>query len=253
MQLGLHTCGDVTHGEQAHARVPVHRPLEGLTVGLAAVVHEPGVIPLGAGVDDAVLQGTTWASRPVARPALTRGSACTDGGVELETVVSHGCSDGTPPNQSCFSGSRRAGQRHEERPSTGERAAERERSGVTPPPRGTRPWGRDRPAEESDKPAGPARPAAGHTSQEDTGLHSGGGRPSRRCSENRPSLLRCPGEGPSLPDLWGLSSEARDGSQACGSASTSPQARGHQGRPSCLLFKPPRLPFTVLFYFFLNV
>ena len=232
MQLGLHTCGDVTHGEQAHARVPVHRPLEGLTVGLAAVVHEPGVIPLGAGVDDAVLQGTTWASRPVARPALTRGSACTDGGVELETVVSHGCSDGTPPNQSCFSGSRRAGQRHEERPSTGERAAERERSGVTPPPRGTRPWGRDRPAEESDKPAGPARPAAGHTSQEDTGLHSGGGRPSRRCSENRPSLLRCPGEGPSLPDLWGLSSEARDGSQACGSASTSPQARGHQGRPS---------------------
>ena len=52
-QLG--PCGDVAHSEQAHACVPVHRPLEGLAAGLAAVVHEPGVVPLGAGIDDAVL------------------------------------------------------------------------------------------------------------------------------------------------------------------------------------------------------
>ena len=171
--------------------------------------------------------------------------------VELETVGSRGCSDGRPPNQSCFSGSRRAGQHHKERPSAGERAAGRERSGVTPPPRGMRRWGRDRPAEDTDKPAGPARPAAGQTSQEDTGLHSGGGRPSHHCSENRPSLLRCPGEGPSLPDVWGLSSEARDGSQAHGSASASPQAHGPQESP---LARFPSIHnvghLTVLFCFF---
>lgn len=50
------TCRNVADGEQAHARVSVHRPLLCLAVGLAAVVHEAGVVPFWAGVNDAVLQ-----------------------------------------------------------------------------------------------------------------------------------------------------------------------------------------------------
>ena len=46
---------DVDQGEQPHARVPAHRPLLGLTVGLAAVVHEARVVALGPGIDDPVL------------------------------------------------------------------------------------------------------------------------------------------------------------------------------------------------------
>lgn len=49
------TCRDVADGEQADARVPVHRPLLRLAVGLAAVVHEARVVPLGPRVDDPVL------------------------------------------------------------------------------------------------------------------------------------------------------------------------------------------------------
>lgn len=102
------TCGNVAHGEQAHARVAVHRPLEGLAVGLAAVVHEARVVALGAGVDDAVLQRTTPVSRPrpgdCHRPETRRTAA-----VGLKTVVPHVHSDGTPPKQSCFSCSRRQG------------------------------------------------------------------------------------------------------------------------------------------------
>lgn len=52
------TCRDVHQGEEPHPGVPVHRPLLGLAVGLAAVVHEARVVPLGPGVDDAVLRRT---------------------------------------------------------------------------------------------------------------------------------------------------------------------------------------------------
>lgn len=50
------TCWDVTDGKQADARVPVHRPLLRLTVGLTAVVHEAGVVSLWPGVNDPVLR-----------------------------------------------------------------------------------------------------------------------------------------------------------------------------------------------------
>ena len=50
---------DVDQGEQPHARVPAHRPLLGLTVGLAAVVHEARLVALGPGIDDPVLEPAT--------------------------------------------------------------------------------------------------------------------------------------------------------------------------------------------------
>lgn len=50
------TYWDVADGEEADARVAVHRPLLRLTVGLTAVVHEAGVVPFGPRVDDAVLE-----------------------------------------------------------------------------------------------------------------------------------------------------------------------------------------------------
>lgn len=63
-----------------------------------------------------------------------------------------------------------------------------------------------------------------------------------------PSLLRRPGEGPSLPNLWGLSSETSDGPQALGSDRS--QVWGHEGSPS-LAFQV--FTFGILqFCFFLN-
>lgn len=50
------TCWNVTHSEQTHTRVSIHSPLLSLTVGLAAVVHEAGVVPFRAGIDDPVLR-----------------------------------------------------------------------------------------------------------------------------------------------------------------------------------------------------
>lgn len=86
------TCRDVAHGEQAYARVPVHRPLEGLAVGLAAVVHEPRVVALGAGIDDAVLQ--TRRVRGASRRPRAAGLAYA--GVALATVASCAPSDRSP-------------------------------------------------------------------------------------------------------------------------------------------------------------
>ena len=55
--IGPLTGGDVHEGEQPHARVPAHRPLLGLTVGAAAVVHKAGGVPSGPCIDDAILGG----------------------------------------------------------------------------------------------------------------------------------------------------------------------------------------------------
>lgn len=90
------TCRDVTHGKQAHTRVPVHRPLEGLAVGLAAVVHEPGVVAFGAGVDDAVLQAQPGQARARARAGRLGGPARDSRAVALATVVSCVYSDRSP-------------------------------------------------------------------------------------------------------------------------------------------------------------
>ena len=60
----------------------------------------------------------------------------------------------------------------------------------------------------------------------------------------RPFLLRRPGEGPSLPDLWGLSSESRDRPQALRSDRS--QVWGHEGSP--LLAFQVFKTFTVLFF-----
>ena len=62
--IGPLTGGDVHEGEQPHARVPAHRPLLGLTVGLAAVVHEARLVALGPGVDDPVLEPATQRRAP---------------------------------------------------------------------------------------------------------------------------------------------------------------------------------------------
>ncbi|TNN39150.1 hypothetical protein EYF80_050679 [Liparis tanakae] len=54
------TFWDVAHGEEADPRVAVHRPLLRLAVGLTAVVHEAGVVPLGPGVNDARRLVKSW-------------------------------------------------------------------------------------------------------------------------------------------------------------------------------------------------
>lgn len=113
---GHRTCGDVAHGEQPHAGVAVHRPLEGLAVGLAAVVHEAGVVAFGAGVDDAVLQRATRFPAAVTaggphsflEGVLPSQNHWTARAV-LETMVSHVHSDRTPPIQARFCGSWRMG------------------------------------------------------------------------------------------------------------------------------------------------
>lgn len=59
------TFRDVLQSKEAHPGVPVHRPLLGLTVRLAAVIHEAGLVPLGPGIDDPVLttpETQTWFS-----------------------------------------------------------------------------------------------------------------------------------------------------------------------------------------------
>lgn len=50
------TCRNVTHSKQAHTRVSIHSPLLSLTVGLAAVIHEAGVVPFRACINDPVLR-----------------------------------------------------------------------------------------------------------------------------------------------------------------------------------------------------
>lgn len=102
LQDGIHTAN------RLHARVPAHRPLEGLFVKLAAVVHEPGVIPLGAGAMMRSQKGHDSAATARGEASATRGPAPHGiEGVELETVVSHGHLMGHPKPASCFSGSRR--------------------------------------------------------------------------------------------------------------------------------------------------
>ena len=134
------TCGDVTHGEQAHARVPIHCPLEGLAVGLAAVVHEPGVVPLGAGVDDAVLQGTTRASRgpcgaASAPPRLCPARIAVSHWKPWSPVAARMGDPQTSPVSLAHGG--QASTTRRDRALVSERQG-RERSGVTPPPRGMR-------------------------------------------------------------------------------------------------------------------
>lgn len=62
-KLGKHqTFGDVLQSKQSHSRVSVHSPLLRFAVGLAAVVHEAGLVPFGPSIYDPVLKGTTHKS-----------------------------------------------------------------------------------------------------------------------------------------------------------------------------------------------
>ena len=50
--------GDVPESKEPHPGLPLHRPLLGNAVGLAAVVHEPSVVPLLSSVQhDAAIYG----------------------------------------------------------------------------------------------------------------------------------------------------------------------------------------------------
>lgn len=53
--MGL-TCFNVTQGKKTNTGIAIHRPFLSLTVGLAAMIHEPRVVSFGASIDDSVLQ-----------------------------------------------------------------------------------------------------------------------------------------------------------------------------------------------------
>lgn len=50
------TCRNITKSEEPNSDIPIHCPLLGFTVGVAAVVHKARIIPLWASVYYAVLQ-----------------------------------------------------------------------------------------------------------------------------------------------------------------------------------------------------
>lgn len=96
------TYWDVADGEQADARVAIHRPLLCLTVGLTAVVHEARIVSLWASIDDPVLGG--WRNSPIEYFVLilTKTQICGSGcicGIDYCNVTA--ACDATFPMQYC--------------------------------------------------------------------------------------------------------------------------------------------------------
>lgn len=55
-RTGFLTSFDIYNCEEPNPRITVHTPFLSLTVGLAAMVHEPSVIALRTSINDSILE-----------------------------------------------------------------------------------------------------------------------------------------------------------------------------------------------------